>query len=722
MDVEANNPMDVEANNPAIVSSWKWNPKRLMIEMKFGYAVIKLLFCSLVLIVVDSISDFLVGFKHLWNKDWWWGTLSLLIPFFPSVIDFLSYARRDRPQSGEEWVKEARIAKKKLPFINIYYHFIAWKNMTKVQCEIKELDLKLITATDETDAKDLEDQKIAKEADLEGEISYLHNFKVPEAFGESLPQAMLQIYIVLVQAGSLSGIKPYLDQDWNETSIVNSTYFGLGTSLASLKFIVSSICVEWYFSSQKNFQIQPTQGLGLTFMMITLMIPTIIPRILTMTLLIALPTTWWLSLTLLVIKLGLYSIGIWYIFTSFKKEWSKESFDGYFTMQFLSTLIGPCIWIRPDWSLLFQMNFVASYTHLFSLHLIWLLTYFHPTKFNRELLFFSIDKTTDFKLTYFSILILTLICCCLLSLLTNWWQWKIIQYNNFGSACAFGDLKSLKSMIQSRKNSNDIPENSSWIRAPYHWILRKMCKYIQFNEVDTHGETGFHYACKKGQFEAVKLLLENKDILKLNLNKTNKNGLTGFHWACHMKHDDIVRLILSHKSDFDLSLQAKMGEAKEKEKATENCITYDTPNCTGQALCTGLGIYFRKVCEAGDMTNLKTLMTLDGVNFNEVDEHGQSGFHLACTNGRYEVIKVLLENQQNLNLNLNLKNCNEESGFQAACYYKHKQIVDLLLKNANDLEIDLKLTGEMAEWEEIIYRITAAVKNEQGGVEFKTCK
>ena len=122
------------------------------------------------------------------------------------------------------------------------------------------------------------------------------------------------------------------------------------------------------------------------------------------------------------------------------------------------------------------------------------------------------------------------------------------------------------------------------------------------------------------------------------------------------------------------------------------------------------------------MTNLKTLMTLDGVNFNEVDEHGQSGFHLACTNGHYEVIKALLENKQNLNLNLNLKNCNEESGFQAACYNKHEQIVDLLLKNANDLEIDLKLTGEMAEWEEIIYRITAAVKNERGGVDFKTCK
>ena len=676
-----------------------------MIELKFIYKLIKLLFTSLVLIVVDSISDFLVGFKHLWNKNWWWGTLSLMIPFFPAVIDFLSYARRDRPQTGEEWVKEARIAKEKLPFVNIYFHFIAWKKMTKFTCEIKELDLKLMKAIDETDIKDLEDKKIAKEAELEGEISDLHSFKVPEAFGESLPQAMLQIYIVLVQAGSLSGIKTYLDQDWNDTSIVNSTYFGLGTSLTSLMFIVSSICVEWYFSSQKNFQIQPTQGLGLTYWMMTLMIPTIIPRVLTMTLVIALPKYWWLSLTLLVIKLALYFLGVWYTFTSFKKEWKMEEFDGYFTIQFLSTLIGPCIWIRPDWSLLFEVNFVASFTHLFSLHLIWLLTYFHPTSLNRDLFFVSFEKTAVFQLSYFSILIVTLICCCLLSLLTNWWQWKIIRCNNFGSACAFGDLKTLKLMIQSRKTFNDIPENRSWIRAPYFWILSKV--QIDFNEVDTHGETGFHYACKKGQFKAVKLLLENKDILKLNLDKTNKNGWTGFHLVCHSKHDDIVKLILSKRSEFNLSLRAKMGQ--EKEESTENFTS------------TGLGIYFRKVCEAGDMTNLNTLMNLDvKFDFNEVDEHGQSGFYLACMNGHYEVVKVLLENKQKLDLDLNVKNCNEETGFHAACYHTHQQIVDLLLKNANDLEIDLKLTGKMAEWEEIIYRITAAVKNERGGVDFKT--
>ena len=300
--------MDVEANNNPTVSSW--NAKRLMIEIKFIYKLIKLLFTSLVLIVVDSISDFLVGFKHLWNKNWWWGTLSLMIPFFPAIIDFLSYARRERPQTGEEWVKEARIAKEKLPFVNIYFHFIAWKKMTKFTCEIKELDLKLMKAIGETDTKDLEDKKNAKEAELEGAISNLHDFKVPEAFGESLPQAMLQTYIVLVRAGSLSDIKTYLDQDWNDTSVVNSTYFGLGTSLTSLMFIVSSICVEWYFSSQKNFQIQPTQGLGLTYWMMTLMIPTIIPRILTITLLIALPKYWWLSLTLLVIKLALYFLGV----------------------------------------------------------------------------------------------------------------------------------------------------------------------------------------------------------------------------------------------------------------------------------------------------------------------------------------------------------------------------------------------------------------------------
>ena len=58
---------------------------------------------------------------------------------------------------------------------------------------------------------------------------------------------------------------------------------------------------------------------------------------------------------------------------------------------------------------------------------------------------------------------------------------------------------------------------------------------------------------------------------------------------------------------------------------------------------TGLGMYFRSVCDAGDMQNLEKLMEIkDKVNFNEGDQLGQTGFHYACWKGHEPVVKFLL--------------------------------------------------------------------------------
>ena len=102
-------------------------------------------------------------------------------------------------------------------------------------------------------------------------------------------------------------------------------------------------------------------------------------------------------------------------------------------------------------------------------------------------------------------------------------------------------------------------------------------------------------------------------------------------------------------------------------------------------------MYFRKVCEAGDLKNLETILTFTTIDFNEADSNGQSGFYYTCRNGHVQAVKLLVQRSKTLNLDLNKANVNGMTAFHSACMNKHEEIVDYLIANSEEFGINLSL-------------------------------
>ena len=110
---------------------------------------------------------------------------------FPAILYLISDIQRN--QGLKETTKDTL---KALPVAQIHTHFVIWREMMQYQKDALHLKLKHLEEKDEGAKKELEDELAVKEGQLNDCKSRLHNFKVPETFGEALPQSVLQIYIV----------------------------------------------------------------------------------------------------------------------------------------------------------------------------------------------------------------------------------------------------------------------------------------------------------------------------------------------------------------------------------------------------------------------------------------------------------------------------------------------------------------------------------------------
>ena len=75
-------------------------------------------------------------------------------------------------------------------------------------------------------------------------------------------------------------------------------------------------------------------------------------------------------------------------------------------------------------------------------------------------------------------------------------------------------------------------------------------------------------------------------------------------------------------------------------------------------------------------------------------DYKSTGFHRACERGHSDVIKIFLENEFSLNLDLNSKTCFDLMGFHHACRRGHMGVVKILTENtstSNTIELLKKL-------------------------------
>ena len=139
-------------------------------------------------------------------------------------------------------------------------------------------------------------------------------------------------------------------------------------------------------------------------------------------------------------------------------------------------------------------------------------------------------------------------------------------------------------------------------------------------------------ACKNGQKQLVKLILDNFDSVDSELNATHQVGstqMTAFMWACEEGHENVVKLLLNH------------------------------PNCKN-------------------------------IDFNVENGFGFTAFLFACHWGRIEIVKLLLDHPKSTEINFNAKTWDGDTGLMLACGNDNIEMVQLLLDHPHQHQIDYK--------------------------------
>ena len=158
------------------------------------------------------------NFVSFRNGNFGWGSISAAIPLVPSLLGFISDVQ-SQSQSLVGLINTCKLTCGLLPVAQIPTHYRIWKNIKNYLKDELYLKLKLLEEKDKGAKKDLEDILAVREAQLNHEKSVLHNYKIPEAFGEALPQIVLQIYIMMQQAGSLDQMFDTFDKDYKDNGL-----------------------------------------------------------------------------------------------------------------------------------------------------------------------------------------------------------------------------------------------------------------------------------------------------------------------------------------------------------------------------------------------------------------------------------------------------------------------------------------------------------------------
>lgn len=184
-------------------------------------------------------------------------------------------------------------------------------------------------------------------------------------------------------------------------------------------------------------------------------------------------------------------------------------------------------------------------------------------------------------------------------------------------------------------------------------------------------QTLLHCACRKGYFEIVQWLVEqrrcNLDIVDINLN-------SAFHHACRNGHSIIVEYLLNHGANSLLINKSKL-TAEQEGKQYGNSINEIFEN-----------IRTRNVFDMAANGVLWWFQYhFDNHSPNEINSDGASLLYIACRYGQTSVAKWLLDH--GANINIQLKSGTGSTPLHSAVYFGHISTVELLLAYGADVNI-----------------------------------
>ena len=134
---------------------------------------------------------------------------------------------------------------------------------------------------------------------------------------------------------------------------------------------------------------------------------------------------------------------------------------------------------------------------------------------------------------------------------------------------------------------------------------------------------------------------------------------TPFNWACFRGHYKVVELLI--------------------EKSNE--LNVDLINCRDE----GGGTPFLVACKKGHL-KVAELLAQNSAETNAKTVKGQTAFHLACIYGQTEIVEMLMDNAKAYKIDFTAEDERCFTGLQYAISWKRQDVVDLIKTKETEIQ------------------------------------
>ncbi len=225
----------------------------------------------------------------------------------------------------------------------------------------------------------------------------------------------------------------------------------------------------------------------------------------------------------------------------------------------------------------------------------------------------------------------------------------------------------MKRERENSKNEEEEEEDLNKYKKMYKWELgvalwdackdgnSEVVKTLLENDADVNYNdgvekmSGLHFAAKEGHVDVVELLIQNG----ADVNAVEKDKETALHYAAREGHVDVAKVLLENDADVN---------AGDYEELTA----------------------LHNSAENGHVDVVEVLIQ-NGADVNAGDERDDRALHWAAGEGLVEVVKVLIQYGADVNA------CGEETVLHSAAFCGHVDVLKVLLQNGADVNaVDCK--------------------------------
>ncbi|XP_043116979.1 inversin isoform X2 [Puntigrus tetrazona] len=240
-------------------------------------------------------------------------------------------------------------------------------------------------------------------------------------------------------------------------------------------------------------------------------------------------------------------------------------------------------------------------------------------------------------------------------------------------------------------------------RTPLHWaallghakIVHLLLERNKSGMIpsDSQGATPLHYGAQSNYADTVAVFLKHPSVR----DEPDLEGRTAFMWAAGKGSDDVIKIMLDLKKDLDINMTDKYGGTALHAAALSGHVSTARLLLEQGAMVDPLDVMKHtplfRACEMGHRDVILTLIK-GGARVDLVDIDGHSALHWAALGGNAEVCEVLMEN----GIGPNLQDHAGRSPLQCAAYAGYINCMALLIQHDADPNIQDKEGRTALHW------------------------